>query len=73
MKKTTIYLPEDLTEALKRAAVAQGRSEAELIRQAVRELIGNLEPPRPRLPLFSSGDPTLAERVDEELVAGFGE
>jgi hypothetical protein len=24
------------------------------------------------LPLFSSGDPTLAERVDEEL-AGFGE
>jgi hypothetical protein len=27
---------------------------------------------RPRLPLFASGDPTLAERVEERLV-GFGE
>ena len=72
MKKTTVYLPEDLKSALGRVAAERGRSEAELIREAVRELIRNSEPPRPRLPLFSSGDPTLAERVDEEL-AGFGE
>jgi len=25
------------------------------------------------VPLFASGDPTLAERVDEELAEGFGE
>jgi len=72
MKKTTVYLPDELKAALERAAAAQGRSEAELVREAVRELTQRLEPPRPRLPLFSSGDPTLAERVDEELREGFG-
>lgn len=72
MKKTTVYLPDELKAALERAG-ARGRSEAELVREAVRELTQRLEPPRPRLPLFSSGDPTLAERVDEELGEGFGE
>ena len=72
MKKTTVYLPNDLKAALERAAVHEGRSEADLIRQAVRELTRNLEPPRPRLPLFHGGDPTLAERVDEAL-EGFGQ
>jgi Arc/MetJ-type ribon-helix-helix transcriptional regulator len=72
MKKTTVYLPDDLKAALGRMAAQQGRSEAELIRQAVRDLTRNLEPPRPRLPLFRSGDPTLAERVDEAL-EGFGQ
>jgi Arc/MetJ-type ribon-helix-helix transcriptional regulator len=72
MKKTTVYLPEDLKSALGRIAAQRGRSEAELIREAVRDLIRDSEPPRPRLPLFSSDDPTLAERLDEEL-AGFGE
>ena len=59
MKKTTVYLPDELKAALEQAA-AQGRSEADLVREAVRELTQRLEPPRPRLPLFSSGDPTLA-------------
>jgi Ribbon-helix-helix protein, copG family len=72
MKKTTVYLPEDLKSALGRIAVQKGRSEAELIREAVKELVKDSEPPRPRLLLFSSGDPTLAERVDEQL-CGFGE
>lgn len=72
MKKTTIYLPEDLEAALKRASARQGRSEAEIIREAVRGFLDSTPPPRPRLPLFRSGDPTLAERVDEEL-SGFGE
>ena len=72
MRKTTVYLPDDLKAALERVAAAQGRSEAELIREAIRELTRRLEPPRPRLPLFSSGEPTLAERVDEELKKGFG-
>jgi hypothetical protein len=29
--------------------------------------------PTLRIPLFDSGDATLAERVDDELAAGFGE
>jgi hypothetical protein len=72
MKKTTVYLPEDLKSALGRIAAFRGRSEAELIREAVRELVREAEPPRPRLPLFSSEDPTLARRFEEEL-RGFGE
>jgi plasmid stability protein len=72
MKKTTVYLPEDLKSALGRVAAQRGRSEAELIREAIRGLVQASEPPRPRLPLFSSGDPTLARRFEEEL-RGFGE
>jgi hypothetical protein len=72
MKKTTVYLPDNLKAALGRMAAQQGRSEAKLIRQAVRNLTRNLEPPRPRLPLFRSGDPSLAEKVDEAL-EGFGQ
>jgi hypothetical protein len=72
MKKTTVYLPEDLKSALGRIATERGRSEAELIRQAIRDLVQDAEPPRPRWPLCSSGDPTLARRFEEEL-RGFGE
>jgi hypothetical protein len=71
MRKTTVYLPDDLKFALGRVAVEKGRSEADLIREAIRDLVRDSEPPRPRVPLFSSGDPTLAERVDEGL-RGFG-
>ena len=63
MKKTSSAFTGRSKGALERAA--QGRSEAELIREAVRDLTQRFEPPR--LPLFSSGDPTLAERVDEGL------
>lgn len=72
MKKTTVYLPDDLKSALERVAVERRRSEAELIREAVRDLVRSSEMPRPRLPLFSSDDPTLARRFEEEL-RGFGE
>jgi Arc/MetJ-type ribon-helix-helix transcriptional regulator len=72
MHKTTIYLPEDVKEALRRVAAARGMSEAELIREAVRKVTSDIPPPRPRLPLFRSRKPRLAERVDEAL-SGFGE
>ena len=72
MKKTTVYLPDDLKAALERAAVVRGQSEAELIREAVRRLTQDVEQPRPKLPLFRGKDPTLARRFDDEL-RGFGE
>ena len=72
MQKTTVYIPADIKDALARAAAARGVSEAELIREALRTLTAQAVPPRPRLPLFKSGKPKLAERVDEAL-AGFGE
>jgi len=73
MKKTTIYLPDDLKAAIERIAVAERMSEAELIRAALREKIAAASSDRPTVPLTSAGlgDPSLAERVDE-LLAGFG-
>lgn len=73
MRRTTIYLPDDLKRALKRTASAEGRSEAEVVRSALAVATAEYAYPRPRLPLFSSADPTLAERIDEELARGFGE
>jgi plasmid stability protein len=73
MRRTTIYLPDDLKEALERTAAAEGRSEAEVVRSALATATADHIYPTPHLPLFSSADPTLAERVDEELASGFGE
>ena len=72
MEKTTVYLPRELQQALRETARARGVSEAAVIREGIAFVTGGAAPPRPRLPLFESGDPTLAERVDEGL-AGFGE
>lgn len=71
MQKTTVYVPEELKRSLARAAIARGCSEAELIREALRAVTERTAPPRPRLPLFRSRKPRLAERVEEAL-AGFG-
>jgi metal-responsive CopG/Arc/MetJ family transcriptional regulator len=71
MTKTTVYLPDDLKQALARVAAASGRSEAELIREAIGTLVSRSARPRPRGALFASGDSTLSERSDAAL-AGFG-
>ena len=75
MVRTTVYMSEKLKAELERAAKQSGESEAEIIRRgvavAVAEIAENAAH-RPRIPLFTSSDPELAERVDEAL-AGFGE
>jgi predicted transcriptional regulator len=73
MVKTTLYLPEELKQALERAAAERDISEASLIREALAEKVGDLERPRPKAPLFPEGlgEARAAERVDE-LLAGFG-
>lgn len=73
MKRTTVYLPDELKTALERAAAARGASEAEVIRDALTAATADHAHRVPKLPLFASEDPTLAQRVDEELAAGFGE
>ncbi len=70
MRKTTVYLPDDLAEAVKRAARRLGISEAEVVRDSIRSAVGG-ERPRPRGGLFSSGAP-IAREADEQL-AGFGD
>ena len=72
MQKTTVYLPDALKRRLARAAHRRGQPEAALIRAAIERLLEEEARPRPTLPLFRSGDPALAEQVDEAL-AGFGE
>lgn len=72
MHKTTIYLPRELKLALERTAARREQSVAEVIRDALRTLVATAPPPRPRVPLFTSGLPGIAHRVDEAL-KGFGE
>jgi hypothetical protein len=72
MEKTTIYVPKDLKRAMGRLAAERGVTEAEIVREALRTLTARAAPPRPRLPLFKSGKPDLAEQLDRALV-GFGE
>jgi hypothetical protein len=72
MEKTTVYLPDELKGALRRAARATGRSEADLIREGIGMVTGTHRIAEPRLPLFESEQFDLAERVDEAL-DGFGE
>jgi Arc/MetJ-type ribon-helix-helix transcriptional regulator len=73
MKKTTIYLPDDLKERVEKVAKIEGKSEADVIRDAISNAVGLADAPQPRLPLTKKGlgDPTLAERIDE-LMESFG-
>jgi hypothetical protein len=72
MVSLRVSLPEDLKADLERLAQEEGRSESELIVEGVRFVVTSHGAGAPRIPLFRSGDPTLAERADE-LLRGFGE
>lgn len=73
MRKTTVYIPDDLKAALERLAESEQRSEAEIVREALRSAVADRGFPSPRIPLSTKGlgDPTIAERTDE-LLDGFG-
>ncbi|MGB3685594.1 MAG: CopG family transcriptional regulator [Ornithinimicrobium sp.] len=70
MEKTTVYLSEDLKSAIKHAAAKSDVSEAEVIRQSLRAMLGDGRP-RPTGGLFAGSDP-IARRADE-LLGGFGD
>ena len=78
MEETTISLPASLKRQLEHVARIEGRSEAEIIRQAIEDAVRaydpGSEPPAPRLPLTTRGlgRPDIAERLDE-FMKGFGE
>ncbi|HWW88076.1 MAG TPA: hypothetical protein VNZ26_30970, partial [Vicinamibacterales bacterium] len=57
--------------ALTKAARERKCSEAELLREAVLRLTGEAEAPAPKLPLFRSRGPSIAEDIDRAL-EGFG-
>jgi hypothetical protein len=68
VRKTTVYLPDDLKSALARTARQRGVSEAEVIRDAVATAVAR---PRPNPGIVVSDEP-FADRADE-LLRGFGE
>ena len=71
MRRTTIYLPQDLKAAVAGEARRRGLSEGEVIRKATRQLVGEQELPAPNGALFSSGQ-SIADHLDDYLV-GFGQ
>ncbi len=74
VKRTTIYLPDELKAQLEVTARSEGRTEAEVIREALARALEQ-RAPRPHLPLSAptSRQTNWAERVDELLDGGFGE
>jgi hypothetical protein len=71
MTKTTVYLPRELKQALTRTARQRGRSEADLLREAVAKVTGEADAPAPRLPLFRAKGRSIADDIDRAL-SGFG-
>lgn len=74
MKKTTLYLPDELKKRVESVAETEGRSEADVIRDAITSAVALQRTPAPRIPLpgMKLGDPTIAERAGD-LMDGFGE
>jgi predicted transcriptional regulator len=72
--KTTVYLDADAYRRLKAAARSQGRTAAELVREAVTEyVVRRTTQARPSsLAAGRSGRGDLSERA-EELLAGLGD
>jgi len=73
MKKTTIYLPDELKKRIEHLARVTGKPEAVVIRDAITNATRDAISPAPRVPLAQRGlgDATIAENVDE-LLASFG-
>jgi len=72
MKKTTIYLPDELKKRLENLARTSGKPEAQVIRDAISTATATTSP-APRIPLMKRGlgDPSIAENVDA-LLERFG-
>ena len=68
MVKTTVYLESDVALQLKQIATAEGRPQAELIRDALTEYTKRRKrPPIPGLGEFDSGQINVSERAEEIL------
>lgn len=66
MKETTVYLPEEANLALEQLASQTGRSQNELIQEAIAYYLTHSHPLPPSVGMGASGRNDLAQR-DEEL------
>lgn len=55
MKKTSVYLTDELAEALRRVSIATGRSQSELIREGVRRVTASASVGRRRFHSMGKG------------------
>jgi len=71
MRRTTVFLEDDVLERAQRYAALHGKSFAQLVREAVLAYMsegGTMKRKLPRLTgAFSSGETDVSERVDELL------
>lgn len=74
MKRTTVYLPEELKRALEQRAKLEGRTEAEVIRDALSAMLQpRSRPSKLSFGKFASGHTDTSARVDKVLRdTGFG-
>lgn len=69
MVKTTVYLHNDLAVTLRQMAISQGRSQAELIRDALETYAKtNSRPVSRGFGKYSSGESDISERAEEILM-----
>lgn len=75
MKKTSVYLADEHVERLRRVAEAEGRSQAEVLRDAILLYSSRKDPPRTfRMAGVAEGPGgSIADIPEEELLKGFGE
>lgn len=74
MKKTSLYLDEELDRALARRAADEELTKAELIRRTLAGAVGQAAQPKPRaVGIASSGRSDLASRDESYLADGLGE
>jgi hypothetical protein len=68
MQKTTVYLEPELALTLRQLAAAQGRSQAELIREAIASYAHKSARPEPKgIGAYRSGRSDVSERAEELL------
>lgn len=70
MEKTTVYLPLELLQRIKRVAARKQMSEAAVIRAAIDHYTESVERPRPRTALYETGEPITDW---DAALQGFGE
>jgi len=70
MIRTTVYLDQEIALALRQLAAVQGRSQAELIRDALATYTKQAVRPAPKgIGKYRSGEPDVAQRAKEILGA----
>jgi hypothetical protein len=68
MKKTTLYIPEDLAISVAATAKRTGTSEAALIREAIATYIASVERPLPRSIGIASDGTVQPEDIEDWII-----